>query len=116
MDLMRRYRRLLQTGPIKAEEPQNLYPQVSVRDNDTEITAVYSAEESLLSENSRKKPSLSMVQRQQKSISNRKRNSCQSDSKKIVIGEIVEEKDVILAGITELPCTAAGRLEIIKQM
>ncbi len=57
-----------------------------------------------------------MVQRQQKYIEEAENETPAKVIQKDCYGEIVEEKDVILAGITELPCTAAGRLEIIKQM
>ena len=116
MDLMRRYRRLLQTGPIKAEEPQNLYPQVSVRDNDTEITAVYSAGR-VVTIGKQQKETIIINGTKATEIYIKAENETPAKViQKDCYGEIVEEKDVILAGITELPCTAAGRLEIIKQM
>ena len=116
MDLMRRYRRLLQTGPIKAEEPQNLYPQVSVRDNDTEITAVYSAGR-VVTIGKQQKETIIINGTKATEIYIKTENETPAKViQKDCYGEIVEEKDVILAGITELPCTAAGRLEIIKQM
>lgn len=42
MAFMQRHQELLQQAPIIAQEPQNLYPQVCVQNERTEITALYS--------------------------------------------------------------------------
>lgn len=42
MAFMQRHQELLQQAPIIAQEPQNLYPQVCVQNEQTEITALYS--------------------------------------------------------------------------
>lgn len=42
MAFMKKHQKLLQFSPITAEEPQNLYPQVRVQNEQTEITAIYS--------------------------------------------------------------------------
>lgn len=43
MNFMQKYKRLLQEAPIEAREPHNLYPEARVGDEDTVITALYSA-------------------------------------------------------------------------
>lgn len=42
MAFMQHHQELLQQAPIIAQEPQNLYPQVCVQNEQTEITALYS--------------------------------------------------------------------------
>lgn len=43
MNFMQKYKKLLQEAPIEAKEPHNLYPEARVADEDTVITALYSA-------------------------------------------------------------------------
>ncbi len=115
MDLMRRYRRWLQAGPIKAKSGRISTAGQCQRQRYGDYSSILSGKSRYYRKTAERNHHYQWYKGNRNLYQSRKRNPAKVIQKDCY-GEIVEEKDVILAGITELPCTAAGRLEIIKQM
>ncbi len=115
MDFMRENKALLQESAITAEEPQNLYPEVSVRDDETEIIALYSTGR-VVTIGSQQKDSIIVNGTRAEEIYVRTEKETAARVVQIdCFGTVVKEEKMVLSGITSIPCTTAGRIEIKKE-
>ena len=113
MDFMRTYRELLQDGEIEAKEPHNLYPEVRVKNDDTEIIVVYSAGRVVkVRPNERKTILVNGTKADELYV-------CFEEAYEAEISQIdcygksVREEKGKQSGIRNLACSVAGRIEII---
>ncbi len=113
MDFMRTYRDLLQDAEIEAKEPHNLYPEVRVKDDDTEIIVVYSAGRVVKVCPDKRKTIL---------VNGTKADEiyvCFEEPYEAEIsridcyGKSVREEKREQSGILNLACSVAGRIEIL---
>lgn len=113
MAFMRMYRELLQDGEIEAKEPHNLYPEVRVKNDNTEIIVVYSADRVIkVSPNKRKTILVNGTKAEE--IYVRFEGVYGADVSLIdCYGKAVREEKRNLSGIQSLDCSVAGRIEII---
>lgn len=115
MAFMREHKALLQDAPIEAKEPQNLYPEVRVKDDTTEIVALYSTDR--VAELDSQK-ACTIIVNGTKSDRIYVKTDEEAEVKVVQIdcyGEIVKEEERILKGIESFSCTTAGRIEIKKE-
>lgn len=113
MAFMRTYCDLLQDGEIEAKEPHNLYPEVRVKDENTEIIVVYSADR-VVKINPKVRKTILVNGTKAEEIYVRLEESCDANISQIDCygNEVVKEKRA-LSGIQNLSCKVAGRIEII---
>ncbi len=115
MEFMREHKALLQESAVTAEEPQNLYPEVSVRDDETEIIALYSTGR-VVTIGSQQKDSIIVNGTRAEEIYVRTEKETAARVVQIdCFGTVVKEEKMVLSGITSIPCTTAGRIEIKKE-
>ncbi|MGL5641942.1 MAG: hypothetical protein ACRDDM_06715, partial [Paraclostridium sp.] len=104
---------LLQNSLIQAKEPQNLYPEVRVEDDEEEIIAVYS-ENRVVYIGEKKKKSTIINGTKGKKIYVKITSPYMVQIKNIdCFGDIKEEKTLMLEGVRELEWTTGGRIEIV---
>lgn len=111
MAFMRNYRDLLQDGVIEAKEPHNLYPEVRVKDEDTEIVVVYSAGR-VIKVNPQKKKTI-LVNGTKSEELYVQLEKCGAEISQIdCYGNLVKTEKRDFSCIQNLSCTVAGRIEI----
>ena len=115
MEFMREHKALLQESAVTAEEPQNLYPEVSVRDDETEIVALYTTGR-VVTIGSQQRDSIIVNGTRAEEIYVRTENETAVKVVQIdCFGTVVKEERMMLSGIKSIPCTTAGRIEIKKE-
>lgn len=112
MAFMRQYRNLLQETPVEAKEPHNLYPEVRVSNEETEIIALYSAnrvvklgkdnKQSILA-NGTQATAIYIETEQERNAQITVLDCC---------GKIVSQTNRQLCGVQSIPMTVGGRVEI----
>ena len=111
MAFMRTYRDLLQDGVIEAKEPHNLYPEVRVKDEDTEIVVVYSAGR-VIKVNPQKKKTI-LINGTKSEELYVQLEKCGAEISQIdCYGNLVKTEKRDFSCIRNLSCTVAGRIEI----
>lgn len=115
MAFMQENKALLQEADITAEEPQNLYPVISVKNSEKDITAVYSkgrvielctdvAENNIV--NGTKENVLYIETKETEEVEVTVYDCC---------GKTVSEGKQILSGIAKINCPIGGRVEIKRR-
>lgn len=113
MDFMRTHRELLQDGKIEAKEPHNLYPEVRVKNDDTEIIVVYSAGRVIkVSPNKRKTIVVNGTKADEIYVCFEEAYEAEV-SRIDCYGKSVREEKRKRSGVQKLDCSVAGRIEII---
>lgn len=113
MAFMRTYCSLLQDGEIEAKEPHNLYPEVRVKDEKTEIIVVYSADR-VVKINPKSRKTILVNGTKAEEIYVLLEEECEKEISQIdCFGHEVASKKRTLSGIQKLNCTVAGRIEIL---
>lgn len=114
MAFMIEHKELLQDSPIEAKEPQNLYPEVRVKDEEQEIIALYSTGR-VVEIDSQRECTIIVNGTKAEEI------YIKADGKLAVEivqidcgGKLVREEKTVLSGIRSVNCTMAGRIEIKK--
>lgn len=103
----------LQNSLIQPKEPQNLYPEVRVEDDEEEIIAVYS-ENRVVHIDEKKKKSTIVNGTKGKKIYVKIASPHMVQIKNIdCFGDIKEENMFMLEGVKELEWTTGGRIEIV---
>lgn len=115
MEFMRKYQTLLQESALTAEEPQNLYPEVSVRDDRTEIIGLYSNGRVVTIGTQQEKSIIVNGTKAEEMYVKTGRETVATIVQMDCFGTVVKEETRILSGITSIPCTTAGRIEIKKE-
>lgn len=112
INFMEDNKELLQNSLIQAKEPQNLYPEVKVENDITEIITLYSHDR-VVQIDEKKKKSIIVNGTKQKKLYIKTTNPHMAQIKNIdCFGEIIEESIMILEGIKEINWSIGGRIEI----
>lgn len=113
MAFMRKYCYLLQDADIEAKEPHNLYPEVRVKDENTEIIVVYSAD-CVVKINPKARKTILVNGTKAEEIYVRLEEDCEAEVSQIdCYGNVAAKEERSLSGIQSFNCTVAGRIEII---
>ena len=114
MAFMRKYKALLQDSPIEAKEPQNLYPEVRVKNDETEIIALYSTDR-VVKIDSQKESTIIVNGTKSEVVYIKTDEEINVEIVQIdCCGKIVKKEELVLKGIRSIACTTAGRIEIKK--
>ena len=114
MNFMTKYKKLLQESPITAEEPQNLYPKVSVSNEEVEIIVLYSTDR-VVRIGTKQLHTIIVNGTKAKEI-----YICSNEEQEAEISEIdcygnvLKKERRSLFSPTLVNCTTAGRIEIKK--
>lgn len=112
INFMKDNKELLQNSLIQAKEPQNLYPEVRVENDISEIIALYS-EDRVIQIDERKKKSIIVNGTKGKKVYVKATNPHMVKIKNInCFGDIKEESILIIEGIKEIEWSIGGRIEI----
>lgn len=104
---------LLQNSLIQPKEPQNLYPEVRVEDDEEEIIAVYSENRVVnIDENKKKSTIVNGTKGKQTFIKIAKPHMVQIKNIDC-FGDIKKENIFMLEGVKEIEWTSGGRVEVV---
>ena len=115
MAFMRDNRKLLQETPLEAKEPHNLYPEVRVSDENTEIIALYSGKRVVRLHDEQAKSIIVNGTQETRIYIETERESGAKITVLDCCGKEISKTNWLLSGIQSITCTVGGRVIIEKR-